>query len=132
LKNTEAEKLVADHMGRYKELLKVEEWTINLMYGKCNDEAFGECVTLAPYKKATITIDLSKHDTPRKFLETLFHELLHVATADFDLVQDFMRAYFKEKGARDAFDVIFYQCCERVVWQLEQVFTDVILPQEAA
>jgi hypothetical protein len=132
MKKEQAEALVTEHMSRYKDILKVWNWNIELHYGVCNDDAFGECVTLAEYRKATITINLAKHDSPRQFLSTLFHELLHVCTADFDLVQGYMRAFLKDKGERDGFDVIFYQCCERVVWQLEQVFESQIMPEEAA
>lgn len=122
MKKKEAEELVTKHYEAMVDKLCIRHWTLSLNYGDCGGACFrGECRLQPEYRQAAITINLKLIETPKEFLEVLFHELLHVACGDFDMLLDIVKPTLKGES-KELFQNVFANAIERVVWQLEQVF----------
>lgn len=120
----EAAALVAAHRDRYIRNLNIADWRINVAYGSCDRNCTGQCEVLSEYKIARIKLDATMHKNPQELLETFFHELIHVAVGEFELIRDLMLAHLQTKTEIEVFEKMYLNALERVVRQLETTFSE--------
>lgn len=71
-------------VDRWKYLLSLEEWDIQIKYTKMDDGDLGECDVIAAHKVATVVVDIAKHKDANHLLDTVRHELFHIVHAQFE------------------------------------------------
>jgi hypothetical protein len=107
-------------VDRWKHLLSIEEWDIQFRYTNLEDGTIGECSVEPAHKAAVILIDISKHKNKNQLLDTIRHELIHIAHAHFESYRSSISKYLLPSVA-DVADDIFFIGAEDVVLKIEHL-----------
>ena len=104
-----------------RDLLWVSDIRLDLVYGPCESGSHdAECERNAPYRRATITIDPARADDETDVLDSLRHELLHVALGEFDVFWEVAGAGVEaDTPSATVLQRAWTLACERTVNTLE-------------
>lgn len=112
-----AQAIVQAHVLQMTIDLNVQDWNLAIAYGHL-DEDMGQVHMFTDYRKATITLDPSKHDDPAELLRTLRHELLHLHLGPYDLAEEALMQLLEERDQR-LLRRLYTAACEQTVRNLE-------------
>lgn len=98
--------------------LALNGWTVTMYYGREDDDTKGSARIVARDRRVKINIDPGAHEDEADVLETLRHELLHVAHGYFELPRELL-CQFLDGDSFDAVDVGFSLAAEHTVDVLE-------------
>lgn len=128
LTQAQVKRQVRQSLKKYKKLLKLEEWHINLLF---TNEGMGEDIgatmsTNAHYHNATLRFDADVREgcSLRDVAILVRHELLHLYHWRFNLYRVAVGQHVPESTMRDAadvLDVVYDHSCEDTVFQLEKL-----------
>jgi len=117
---SKARKLVNKYIKGIRNGLQLWQWEINITYMH-QEDALAELKIDAEYKKANIRINHDDHETEADLLRTLFHELLHIMHADFELYRDQVWETVSKRQA-EVLDKSYTYACEKTVGRLLAIF----------
>lgn len=129
---SEVQRIVSDNILRLVEAVGVPHWQIDIQYGPLgNDSWKAMCSRNSDYDQATITIDPAQHVNEDDVLNSVIHELIHVALAPLDLYRNFMTAHMAELGsvASDQERVLWSFTIEQLVRNIERGLAKGIRPE---
>lgn len=116
----EVEEIVNDAVRPLRWIMGLSRWTIHFEYRHV-DDAMAQ-VTINPIaESATIVFDHDSHTSEVQAVETLFHELLHIALGDHEVAYNTAREYM-EPREKQAFNEIQCMAIERGVCGIERLF----------
>lgn len=108
-------------VDRWKYLLSLEEWDIQIRYTKMDDGDLGECSAETPHKLASIVVDVAKHKDTNHLLETIRHELIHVFHAQFEHHRT-VASKFAAPNVIEILDELYMIGAEDIVVKMEHLF----------
>ncbi len=104
-----------------KHRLGLHDWHIEVLWGKTEADVRGVCTATPRYRTATIRIDETEHDDGESVLRTLRHEMLHIATSEFEPMYDGAIALARSDGERELIQCLHQECGDRLVLMLERM-----------
>jgi len=121
MKESDAVKAVTSKfIDRWKYLLSIEEWDIQLRYINLEDGTLGECSVEPAHKAAVVLIDVGKHKNKNQLLDTIRHEMIHIVHAHFESYRASISKYLLPSVA-DVADDIFFIGAEDTVLKVEHL-----------
>lgn len=127
---TQVKAIVEAHIEKMVRLLGVQAWKIDVLYEEAGQPNWAaSCTRQLPYQMATIRIDPAMAKDEADVLESLRHELIHVALAPFDAYRDVVTSSIKPDSSMDAAEERSWTLAiESAVLAVERIF-DWGLPQ---
>ena len=119
-KNKALKAVTAKFVSRWKHLLSIEEWDINMRYTSLEDGTLGCCSVTPAHKYATILIDISQNKDENELLETVRHEMFHIVHAHFEGYREAAIEHLSP-GVAKALDAVYSIAAEDVVLKLEHL-----------
>ena len=81
---TKREQRARDKIDRYRDLMNLRDWAINISFGRDDESNSGTCKPAHQYKEADLNFDLELHGSTRPLNETVRHELAHMVLAPLE------------------------------------------------
>lgn len=72
-------------------------WHVDLVYERLEDDAIGQCKIRLAHQRAEVCIDPAAHETEGDVLDTLRHELLHLACGYFDHARQCVHSFLNDE-----------------------------------
>lgn len=115
--------IVDANIRRLRWETQTQDWDVKVEYTRCEDgEATAWVVRNLPYRQAVITIDPEKAHDEAGVLNSLRHELLHVALAPFDAYLKAAQNFLADDAAAlRVLDGVWVFAVETAVGNLERL-----------
>lgn len=119
---TEAQALLDRYVPHFLKLFRLEDWSIRFAFDLNDCTMLGCCDSAVPYEDARIRFNLNLIETPKDFVSTLRHELIHLVLSDQNFLEEAVTPYIKNAQAQASFDTAATFVNERMVRNLEKIF----------
>lgn len=124
----ECRRLVRKHALNLMRVLSIQQWRIDFVYEeiKAEDVPAKFSILMSTdlhyrYQKAMITINPSTIENEQDFLQSLRHELIHVALVAFSAFDDFARTLMPNHTDWVSLNKIYHDRYEELVLQIERM-----------
>lgn len=128
MKTSECRRLVRKHTLHLMRVLSIQQWRIDFVYEEIKAEDVPAKFTVLMstdlhyrYQKAMITINSSPIENEKDFLQSLRHELIHVALVSFSAYDDFARTLMPTHTDWVSLNKIYHDRYEELVLQIERM-----------
>lgn len=110
------------HIRNLMWALCLNAWQINVRPEKLAENVAGQYRVDFEYRRASIAIDPDENETETDVLDTLFHELLHVALSAYCMPLNLARDLAHSSDATTGINEAFRNASELTVHQIEYAF----------
>ena len=97
MEKSEARQALNAAIRPMRHMMCLGQWTIDLECVRLEGTTMGACTVSLDHRRARIDIDPEKHEEVGELLDTLRHELLHIAHAYFLTARTAMSPFVSEK-----------------------------------